>query len=636
MTPKYIDLAADLKLPAAEAVTQKYGWIGRSGSGKTYGAERMAELFLQIGAQVIVMDWVGNWWSLRLGANGRDKGFEHVYIFGGEHGDLALEPTSGAMMADLVVDRGISVVFDMVMMRKADRTRFATAFAEQFFHRKKTNRGACHLFLEEAQAFLPQMVRGEDARMVGVFEDIGKVGRNFGIGVSLLTQRPQAVNKDVLNQTEVLLCFQTSGPQERKAVAGWIGEHGDDDIDDDGKTVNDLLPKLAKGDALVWSPQWLQFRKQIHISKRITYDASSTPLHGKHKRVAPKPLTPKDIEQLGESMRASVEKKKADDPALMKKLIAELEAKASKVQTPAPAKTVPTLTEADRALLAKTGKMLEEMAGFIGERTESRILKTKERIESVLLDTIAKLHVETDDIHRLAREKFEKMLESKGFKRILEKLSSHVVVEHGIATKTARDTLLGPNSFKEPVTLTSKKGGGSQRMKVTSTVSFPDGANGLNGRQIALLTALRLFREVLGVPEVTRTVAAVLSGRSPKSSGIGKDFGQLEESGYIECQDGFVRITDAGVAIAPATNETSIDLVDAFCERALDAKQGLMLRALAESKEPMTRDDVASAAGISPSSSAVTKNLGLLFQFGTITYPEKGLVQINPRMLKGQ
>jgi hypothetical protein len=192
--------------------TQKYGFIGRSGSGKSYAAMRLAELFLDADAQVIALDWVGIWWSLRLAAGGKAPGFKHVYIFGGEHADVPLEPTSGALMADLVVDKHISVVLDVMHFRKAERTRFATAFAEQFFHRKKTARTACHLFIEEAQAYLPQMVRGDEARMVGVFEDIGKVGRNYGIGNSLISQRPQAINKDVLNQIEVLLAFQTNGP----------------------------------------------------------------------------------------------------------------------------------------------------------------------------------------------------------------------------------------------------------------------------------------------------------------------------------------------------------------------------------------------------------------------------------------
>src|ERR1041385_5893224 len=52
---KALKLADNLALPADEAVTQKYGFIGRSGSGKSYGAMKLAELFLGAGAQVIVL-----------------------------------------------------------------------------------------------------------------------------------------------------------------------------------------------------------------------------------------------------------------------------------------------------------------------------------------------------------------------------------------------------------------------------------------------------------------------------------------------------------------------------------------------------------------------------------------------------
>ena len=315
-----LHLADGLALPADEAVSQKYAFLGRSGSGKTYGAMKLAELFLSADAQVIALDWVGNWWALRLNRDGKSPGFEGVYIFGGEHADVPLEMTGGAMMADLLVDKHISAVLDLSPFRKGERTRFVTAFAEQLFHRKKTARTACHLFLEEAQAFLPQMVRGDDARMVGVFEDIGKVGRNYGIGVSILSQRPQAVNKDVLNQTEVLLAFQTNGPQERKTIGGWVVEHGDADL----ALVNEL-PSLPRGDAFVWSPQWLQIRKRVHVALRETYDGSSTPTQ-QAKRVKPTALTPTERESLGEAMKATVERAKAEDPKELRRQIAELKA----------------------------------------------------------------------------------------------------------------------------------------------------------------------------------------------------------------------------------------------------------------------------------------------------------------------
>jgi hypothetical protein len=392
--PSTLAFADSLALPSREAVTQKYGFIGRSGSGKSYAAEKLAELFIGAGAQIVVLDWVGIWWSLRLGPNGKTPGFEHVYIFGGEHGDVPLLPTSGALMADLIVDKHVSAVLDVMQFRKADRTRFATAFAEQFFHRKKTARSAVHLFIEEAQAYLPQFVRGDDARMVGVFEDIGKVGRNYGIGTSLISQRPQAINKDVLNQVEVLLAFQTNGPQERKAISGWTAENTVA-----GAAMIAELPTLRTGDALVWSPQWLRVSKRVHVLKRTTYDASSTPTHGQTRRVAPRRLKPADLAALGTEIEATAEKAKADDPAVLKRTVQELAGKLEKTahalsmattgqqalaeQVKATkAKTTPILTDADRALVGRLVKALEKHApesadgGFATTGDGLRFLRT--------------------------------------------------------------------------------------------------------------------------------------------------------------------------------------------------------------------------------------------------------------------
>lgn len=40
---KTLRLSKNLSLPADEAVTQKYGFIGRSGSGKSYAAMKLTE-----------------------------------------------------------------------------------------------------------------------------------------------------------------------------------------------------------------------------------------------------------------------------------------------------------------------------------------------------------------------------------------------------------------------------------------------------------------------------------------------------------------------------------------------------------------------------------------------------------------
>jgi hypothetical protein len=171
--------------------------------GKTYGATKLAELMLDAGAQIVALDPVGVWWGLRLNAaQHRALGFQ-IPVLGGRHGDIPLEAGAGKLIADLVVDRGTSIVLDVSMFESdADKARFAEAFASRFFFRKKEKPSAVHVFVEECQEFIPQNTQRGEERMLHAFNRMMKLGRNFGIGMSLISQRPQEVNKKTLNMSE--------------------------------------------------------------------------------------------------------------------------------------------------------------------------------------------------------------------------------------------------------------------------------------------------------------------------------------------------------------------------------------------------------------------------------------------------
>jgi len=310
-------IASNVELPI-DAVTQTMAFIGRKGAGKTYAAIKMAELMLENSAQVIALDPVGNWYGLRTLSDGKSTGF-NIPVFGGSHGDIPLLPTSGAMIADLIIDKQIDAILDVSGLRKNQRKQFVTDFAEQLFHRKKTNRSPMHIFFEEAQVFAPQRISKGEERMLGAVEDIVRLGRNYGIGNSLISQRPQSVNKEVLNQAEALFLLQVVGPHERKAIESWVVEKGIDVRD----MVNEL-PSLKVGNAFLWSPQWLGILKKIKIAKKKTFDASSTPKHG-DKQVSPVPLLPCDIDDIKLAMTALVEQAEENDPKALKKKIASLE-----------------------------------------------------------------------------------------------------------------------------------------------------------------------------------------------------------------------------------------------------------------------------------------------------------------------
>jgi hypothetical protein len=349
-------ISDDLSLPI-DAATQTFAFLARRGAGKTYACGKLAELLLGAGVQVIVLDSVGNWYGLRISADGKGPGFE-VPVLGGLRGDIPLEETGGALVADTLVDTGSPCVLDISQFSKSARQRFATAFAERLWRRKKAegNPTPIHLVIEESQLIVPQNVAKDETSMLGIYEEIIRLGRNYGIGVSLISQRPQSVNKEVLNQTECLFVLQTNGKQERDALRKWIVAQGGD------TNLEKELPSLPIGTAYVWSPQWLGIFQRVRIGTKVTFDASATPRVGQ-KRSARK-LAPLDLGALKEAMVTTIERAKASDPkALIGKLavaerrIAELTRELERKASAPPAEPkvlevkVPVLTDEDRRLL---------------------------------------------------------------------------------------------------------------------------------------------------------------------------------------------------------------------------------------------------------------------------------------------
>lgn len=267
-------IAKGVDLPA-NGVTQTFGFVARKGAGKTYAAGRLVEELQRIHAPAIVLDPVGNWYGLRLAADGKKRGLS-IPVFGGENGDIEIALDQGERLATMLVERNLSAVVDVSAFRKGERKRFVADFAEALFHAAKRNKSPRMVVFEEAQVFAPQRVDPGEQRMLGAVEDIVRLGRNYGLGSTLISQRPQSVNKEVLNQVEALFVGQLSGPHERKAIEEWVGERRAK-----SKVEVDELPSLPVGTMLLWSPQWLRTFQKVQILPKWTYDASATPELGK-------------------------------------------------------------------------------------------------------------------------------------------------------------------------------------------------------------------------------------------------------------------------------------------------------------------------------------------------------------------
>lgn len=350
-------ISQTLQLPI-DAVTQTFGILAKRGVGKTYTACVMTEEMLKAGLHVVVVDPVGVWWGLRSSADGQGPGLP-ILIIGGDHADVPLEANSGKLVADLVVDERISAVLDLSNFSQGEQTRFMTEFADTLYHR---NREPLHMVLDEADAFAPQSPMPEERRMLGAIERIVRRGRARGLGVTLITQRPAVLNKNVLTQIEVLVTLRMTGPQDRKAIEAWVSAYGSEE---QGKELISSLADLPIGEAWFWSPAWLGVFTRVKIRLRETFDSSATPKAGQT-RIQPKDFAAVDIDAIRSRMGELIAEAADNNPAALKRRIKELEIEVDKK----PAATIQTvevsiITDADRASLSDMLQRLESVVQSI-------------------------------------------------------------------------------------------------------------------------------------------------------------------------------------------------------------------------------------------------------------------------------
>ena len=316
MIKNKIHLSEGFSLPL-DVVGEAIGILATRGAGKSHTAAVMVEEMFASNIQVVILDPTGVFWGLR--GSGEKDGLP-IYVFGGQHGDLPLEPGAGEMLADLAVDDGHSFVLDLSGFdTKGEQTRFVRTFAERLYRRKAHFRSTLHLIVDEADEFAPQKPLGRDEPfMLGAMETLVRRGRSRGLGVTMISQRSAALNKNVLALSETLIVMRTPSPQDRKAIEGWVSHHHL--ADELG--VLDSLPGLRTGTAWVWSPV-RDVLKQVDIRRIRTFDSYRSPKAGEIP-AQPRKMAEIDLKELGKRMSATVERAQASDPRVLRRKIEEL------------------------------------------------------------------------------------------------------------------------------------------------------------------------------------------------------------------------------------------------------------------------------------------------------------------------
>lgn len=493
MTPtRTLHVAKGLHLPL-DGATETFAILGRRGSGKTHTAVVMAEEMLGAGIPVVVIDPLDVWWGLRVSKDGKQAGVP-IYVAGGSHADIPLSVDAGKVIADAVVDKGFSIVLSIRHLSKTDQRRFVGEFCERLYDRKADpqHRTALHVFIDEADAFVPQRLMPGSERCFGAVDTLVRRGRSSGLAATLISQRPQVINKDVLSQTEVLVSHQLTGPQDRKALQAWIEAN---DTENQGGTFMASLASLAKGEAWFWSPGLLRVFVRVAVRDRHTFDSSATPKAGVVAVASPKAFAAVDLDALTKEIAATIERAKADDPRELRKQIVELKKQLAQVATQAHPKSEPNrqaLTEADRALLEKVGSQVAETARQLTSNAAYDIDQVIADVEKRLQQFRQDLLNELIDV----RTDFLATLERKGLQRVLDKLpaaGAAALPRERPARAELRGGVLPTQRQPQPRVSPAGSHDGSplppgEHAVLTAALQYPDG---LDRKRLCILTGYK-------------------------------------------------------------------------------------------------------------------------------------------------
>lgn len=600
MKRRFLDFGIGIDIPLA-AATETFAIVAKRRVGKSNTAVVMAEAFYGVEIPFCAVDPKGDWYGVR--ADGpRLKGL-NVVIFGGRHADLPLEYTEGAFIAELVAKRRISCVLDVSQFSDLEKSRFLTDFANALL---RLNTDPVHLFLEEADDYLPQVLRfKEQGRCVAAFQKLVRQGGFRGIGVTAITHRCPALDKGILNQSETLIVHRTKAPKDKKTVGEWFEKTGEE-----GKEILKTLSKLANGEAWIVS-HFLELDepRRVQFPRRGTFDSGATPEVGGRRRKAAT-LTVVDIDALRERMKEAIERAKAEDPKELQKRIRELETERASAQ----ARVVQAQPYAPPSIdVATLKKQLAQRSRTIEvpmfSKAASKDLLIA--INKVNLSVARAASIRITDVGERMNQ------DAKRLEEVIEKFMAKLREDRQpvLPTREPFPLAIVPSE-------TSRKKGRFDIVPVTGPL--PEGARSAtpskaNGKPLPkgareILRQLVAMKRPLSLAEV-----AALSGIPPKGSTFRTYRSLLRTKGYVEEQaDGRLAVTGPGFAIVgPVPGpKTAKELYDHWARKLPKGARDMLWILMDVYPQPLAREELGRRTNTDPAKSTYRTYMSLLRRRG--------------------
>lgn len=586
-----LKISPDVSMPL-DTVTSTIALLGVRGSGKTHTSSLIAEEMLQNNLHLVIIDPLDVWWGMKSSDDGKNEGYP-ILIMGGEHGDVPLEPTAGKVVAKLIVEEKLSAILSMKHFSDGEACRFTADFLLEVFRLCKE---PLHVIVDEADMFAPQRPMKGSSKEISLhaMDKIVRRGRASGLGVSMMTQRPAVLHKDVLTQAETLIALRILSPQDRGAVEAWIEVHGDKKERDE---VLSSLHTLETGTGYVWSPNFLKLFCKTTFRQRRTFDSSATPKVNvsKGRVIVPKKLAQVDLTKIKGMIAATIEKAKLENPTLLKK---------------------------ENARLKNVVVDLEQQV----QRRIQEVIALEKRGGPVKITTIKVPAIGARTIKKLEKSlKVAKKLQDKAYTSSNELMSAAALLGGEMAELAGSIREATKKPIEQPPVLESKpilkKGGWNPVASMPKPNVVPTAQSPQDNDAEPLGGSPRKILEILsGSPEALDKISlGIMSGFAPNSGTFSNYLGELTSKGFIKLEGRkYVVVRNFGVIQTPSLHQ-----VREMWMSKLGAERKL-LKALFE-MGAMNKEGLGSSCGMSAASGTFSNYLGSLTSKGLVSRSPDGV-----------
>lgn len=206
----YLHLDCDglLQIKPEEQVGLMIAALGATGSGKSNTVRRYIEQSIGF-MPYIVVDPHGEYYTLK-------ERFD-VIVAGvptAKDVDLHIQPENGADLAAYVYERGLSLVLNLLTMKRPERALLLSNFFDRFWSLAMEHEKPYGIVLEEAHNFIPQ---DANPPCKETLISISSEGRKFGLSVMLSSQRAPKIDKDVLGNASLVFFHRVNMPNDIKS-----------------------------------------------------------------------------------------------------------------------------------------------------------------------------------------------------------------------------------------------------------------------------------------------------------------------------------------------------------------------------------------------------------------------------------